>query len=203
MPVPTGASPTGVTALARDQQKNQPSGHAPGQRSGLRAPSPALHRALIPPYRRGRERESLMPQDAGLPRPGTRARAEERRETPAIVSAPSRPPLNKRSTPIFPSFCSLRLQEHHGCPRPKGRGDKRLAVLEPVCRRLASGGGRGWPWVGAVGEDKQLKVPLCVALTDVSGRGQLGVSPHLPKSTCTEKPAQILWLKINLHSPSY
>lgn len=50
---------------------------------------------------------------------------------------------------------------------------------------------------------KQLKVSLRVVPTDISGRGQFWVIHHLPKQTHTEKPVQVLWLKINLCSPIF
>lgn len=55
----------------------------------------------------------------------------------------------------------------------------------------------------AVGRFKQLKVSLCVALTDISGRAQFWVIHHLSKQARTEKPAWIVWLKINLCSPIF
>lgn len=69
------------------------------------------------------------------------------------------------------------------CPRHKGRGDKPPAVLKLVARGLANSLSlaQGWAMGGAMEGAEQLKVPLCVALTDISGRGQLGVIHHLPK----------------------
>lgn len=69
------------------------------------------------------------------------------------------------------------------CPQHKGREDKPPAVLKLVVRRLANSLSlaQGWAMCGGLGAAEQLKVPLCVALTDISGRGQLGVIHHLPK----------------------
>ena len=64
----------------------------------------------------------------------------------------------------------------------------------------APGGGAGGRGGGRA---EKLKVSLCVALTDVSGRGRFRVIHRVPKLTRTEELAQILWLKINLCSPTF